>query len=80
MTYRSILHVAITLAIGVGPMVSSAQAPAAGAADAASFELDLGGLRFDPLSSPPLQPSSPWGRTKADGDDWRLVQFKGPIQ
>lgn len=80
MTYRSILHVAITLAIGVAPMVSSAQAPAAGAADAASFELDLGGLRFDPLSSPPLQPSSPWGRTKADGDDWRLVQFKGPIQ
>ncbi len=44
------------------------------------FELDLGGLRFDPLldGSPDSRLLSAWQPT---GDaDWRLVQFHGPVR
>ncbi len=44
------------------------------------FTLDLGGARFDPLSSGDHAPSR-WN-TAASGDiaDWRLVQFTGPVR
>jgi serine protease AprX len=74
---RRHLHTAIALAIGLAPLLCAAQAaPSA----AGGFELDLGGLRFDPLTSKPVQAASAWGRTRADGEDWRLVQFTGPVQ
>ncbi len=45
-----------------------------------SFELDLGGLRFDPLRDG--APSAALARNwhAAPGADWRLVQFHGPVQ
>lgn len=77
MTRRRYLHTAIALAIGLTPLLCAAQSkPAA----ASGFELDLGGLRFDPLAGPPVQAASAWGRARADGEDWRLVQFTGPVQ
>ncbi len=46
-----------------------------------TFELDLGGLRFDPLAAPPT-PSAPAneGWQASEGADWRLLQFNGPIK
>ncbi|MFD0324539.1 S8 family serine peptidase [Lysobacter gummosus] len=78
MNRRRIPLTALAVALAVTPLLSLAQA--APAAPASGFELDLGGLRFDPLKSKPVQAASAWGRTRADGEDWRLVQFKGPVQ
>ncbi|MEH6420564.1 S8 family serine peptidase [Pseudomonas sp. CGJS7] len=73
MNRRHIPLTALAVALAVVPMLSFAQ-------NARDFELDLGGVRFDPLKSKPVQAASAWGRTRADGEDWRLVQFKGPVQ
>lgn len=78
MTDRRLLHLAIAVAIGLAASASSAPAASSGADP--RFELDLGGLRFDPRASTPVQPSSAWGRARADGEDWRLVQFSGPVR
>ncbi|MGO4259345.1 S8 family serine peptidase [Lysobacter sp. TAB13] len=78
MNRRRIPLTALAVALAITPLLSLAQA--APAAPASGFELDLGGLRFDPLKSKPVQAASAWGRTRADGEDWRLVQFKGPVQ
>jgi hypothetical protein len=78
MNRRRIPLTALAVALAVTPLLSLAQT--APAAPASGFELDLGGLRFDPLKSKPVQAASAWGRTRADGEDWRLVQFKGPVQ
>ncbi|WP_408950059.1 hypothetical protein [Lysobacter sp. Hz 25] len=67
MTDRRLLHLAIAVAIGLSATASSAPAASPGADP--RFELDLGGLRFDPLASTPVQPSSVWGRARADGED-----------
>lgn len=48
----------------------------------APFELDLGGLRFDPLTNPARLPSG-WGgagNARSDDLDLRLVQFAGPLR
>lgn len=37
------------------------------------FTLDLGGRRFDPITSAPTPQQS-------DGPDWQLVQFRGPVK
>ncbi|TVQ38075.1 MAG: hypothetical protein EA370_06095 [Wenzhouxiangella sp.] len=44
------------------------------------FELDLGGLRFDPLADGPPHSllTSHWQRSSQP--DWRLVQFRGPVR
>lgn len=76
MNRRRIPLTALAVALAVTPLLSFAQAVPA----ASGFELDLGGVRFDPLKSKPVQAASAWGRTRADGEDWRLVQFKGPVQ
>ncbi|MBT2746650.1 MULTISPECIES: S8 family serine peptidase [unclassified Lysobacter] len=78
MNRRRIPLTALAVALAVTPLLSLAQA--APTAPASGFELDLGGLRFDPLKSKPVQATSAWGRARADGEDWRLVQFKGPVQ
>ncbi|KAB2898684.1 MAG: hypothetical protein F9K31_09340, partial [Dokdonella sp.] len=46
----------------------------------APFELDLGGRRFDPLAGVP--DFGRWAASAAasDQDDFRLVQFKGPLR
>lgn len=45
-----------------------------------AYALELGGLRFDPLASPP-QPEGVWGHEiRSEGPDWHLVQFDGPIR
>lgn len=75
---RRIPLTALAVALAITPLLSLAQA--APSAPASGFELDLGGLRFDPLKTKPVQAASAWGRTRADGEDWRLVQFKGPVQ
>ncbi|MGO1073287.1 S8 family serine peptidase [Lysobacter sp. CA199] len=77
MNRRRIPLTALAVALTVAPLLSFAQAASAPASE---FELDLGGARFDPLKSKPVQAASAWGRTRADGEDWRLVQFKGPVQ
>ncbi len=48
----------------------------------APFVLDLGGLRFDPLLTPPTPPAG-WDRLAASRDDepdLRLVQYAGPLR
>ena len=48
----------------------------------APFVLDLGGLRFDPLLTPPAPPAG-WDRLAASRDedkDLRLVQYAGPVR
>ena len=48
----------------------------------APFDLDLGGMRFDPLQQPPLAPAG-WDATSTDASgakDLHLVQFGGPVR
>lgn len=61
-----------------GLCVCSALAFSSLAFATADFRLELGGQRFDPLSSTPVLPPA-WQQQSA-GPAFRLVQFKGPIQ
>lgn len=72
---RRITLTALALALAVSSSLAAAQAQ-----PATNYELDLGGLRFDPLKQQPVQAASVWGRARADGEDWRLVQFQGPVR
>ncbi|HEY9131048.1 MAG TPA: S8 family serine peptidase [Dyella sp.] len=65
----ALLSVSLPLSIHADP----AQAPRSG------YELDLGGKRFDPLHVP-IKTDAAWVRTQAEGDDFHLVQFHGPVQ
>ncbi len=61
-------------ATGVYPKPAQAAAPSA--VPDPSFELELGGMRFDPLVAFPGSAH----RATTEGPDLRLVQFSGPIR
>lgn len=80
MQIRSLMLAGAITACVTGPCstLNAATAPATSPVGSTGFELELGGLRFDPLIS---DPAVRIGRQTADaGDDYRLVQFKGPIR